>query len=137
MEGQCFCAGVVYQITPPTDFAGHCHCQSCRQASGAPMLSWTSVPNPQFNLLRGHELVRDYASSERVTWSFCGRCGTTLFYRSQSTPEKTYITVASLTSPLDRPLESHVSYEEKPAWFDLSPEVPRFFAKTDIPIDRI
>lgn len=101
------------------------------------MLSWTSVPNSQFTLLRGQELVRDFASSPKVTWSFCGRCGTTLFYRSLATPEKIYITVASLTSPLDRQLESHVSYEEKPAWFDLSPEVPRYYAKTDIPIDEV
>ena len=137
MLGQCFCGGIRYQLTPPTDFAGHCHCHSCRSASGAPMLSWTSVPHSQFRLLQGAELVREYARTPEVTWSFCSTCGTTLFYRCQATPSRTYITVASLTTPLDRPLESHVSFEEKPAWFDLSPEVPRTFAKTDVPIEAL
>jgi ankyrin repeat protein len=99
------------------------------------MLSWTSVPSDQFELLEGHEKLRIYASSPHVSWEFCHRCGTTLFYHSKQAPEKTYITVASLREPLDRPLESHVSVEEKPDWFDW--ELPRYFAKTEQPIDSL
>ncbi len=133
MEGGCFCGAVRYRLTPPTDFAGHCHCQSCRRASGAPMLSWTSVPREQFELLEGHEKLRIYASSLKVSWEFCHRCGTTLFYRSCS--ERIYVTVASLHDALDRDLESHVSVEEKPAWFEW--ELPRFFGKTDLAVDAL
>jgi len=137
MQGQCFCGAVRYRLTPPTDFAGYCHCQSCRSASGAPLLSWTSVPNDQFELLEGGDRLKIFARSPQVTWQFCSRCGTTLFYHSNETSGRTYVTVATLTSPLDRPLESHVSFEEKPAWFDLDPDLPRFFGKTDLPIDSL
>ncbi|MFN8610231.1 MAG: ankyrin repeat domain-containing protein [Vulcanimicrobiota bacterium] len=135
MQGQCFCGAIRYRLLPPTDFAGHCHCQSCRSATGAPMVSWTSVANEQFELLEGQERLRIYPSSARVAWEFCSRCGTTLFYHSSDTPERTYVTVASLREPLDRELESHVSCEEMPGWFQW--ELPRFFAKTDLPIDSL
>lgn len=135
MQGQCFCGAVRYRLAPPTDFAGHCHCQSCRSATGAPMVSWTSVPNEQFELLEGQERLRIYPSSPQVAWEFCSRCGTTLFYHSTETPQRTYVTIASLSTPLDREVESHVSCEEKPDWFEL--DLPRFFAKTDMPIDSL
>lgn len=135
MQGQCFCGAVRYRLTPPTDFAGHCHCQSCRSATGAPMVSWTSVPNEQFELLEGHEKLRIYPSSPEVVWEFCSRCGTTLFYHSNENSDRTYVTVASLRAPLDRDLESHVSFEEKPAWFDW--DLPRYFGKSEVPIDAL
>lgn len=133
LEGGCFCGQVVYTLEGPTDFAGFCHCQSCRRASGAPLLAWTSVPEHRFRLLSGFEVLRSYSRSGEVTWDFCGHCGTTLFYRSPSASEKVYVTIASLTSPLDRPLESHVSFEEKPLWVDLSPNLPRYIGKSDEP----
>ncbi len=135
MQGQCFCGAVRYRLIPPTDFAGHCHCQSCRSATGAPMVSWTSVPNEQFELLEGHERLRIYPSSPEVIWEFCNRCGTTLFYHSNENSDRTYVTVASLREPLDRDLESHVSFEEKPAWFDW--DLPRFYAKTELAVDAL
>lgn len=94
------------------------------------MVSWTSVPNERFRLQFGEDILRDYASSESVTWQFCGKCGTTLFYRSTATPEKTYATVASLER-IDRAVDQHVSYEEKPEWFDLSGDLPRYRGKTE------
>lgn len=135
MQGQCFCGAVRYRLTPPTDFAGHCHCQSCRSATGAPMVSWTSVPNDQFELLEGHEKLRIYPSSAQVIWEFCSRCGTTLFYHSTEESDRTYVTVASLRDPLDRDLESHLSVEEKPTWFDW--DLPRFFRKSDVPVEAL
>lgn len=94
------------------------------------MVAWTAVDRADFELLEGQE-VRGYHSSDAVEWRFCGRCGSTLFYESREAPEKVYVTVASLTSDLDRPLEGHVSFEEKAAWLDLSPDLPRYRGKTD------
>jgi len=99
------------------------------------MVSWTSVPNDQFELLEGHERLRIYPSSPEVVWEFCSRCGTTLFYHSNDNTDRTYVTVASLRSPLDRDLESHVSFEEKPDWFEW--DLPRYFGKSEVPVDAL
>ncbi len=96
-------------------------------------MAWTSVPELRFRLVSGSGVLNRYTRSGEVTWEFCGECGTTLFYRSRSTPDKVYITIASLTSPMDRPLQSHVSFEEKPSWVDLDPSLPRYIGKSDEP----
>lgn len=137
MEGRCFCGQVRYQAQPPTDFAGHCHCQSCRLATGAPMVSWTSVERGRFQMVQGSEGLTRYASSEKVTWMFCRRCGSTLFYESTDTPERIYFTIATLTTPLDRDLASHVSVEEKPTWFEPCEALPRYFGKTEHRIEAL
>jgi hypothetical protein len=137
LEGRCFCGAVRYQAEPPTDFAGYCHCESCRRATGAPLVGWTSVSEKRFHLHQGEPELRAYSRSPEVVWSFCGSCGTTLLYRSTQTPGRVYFTVASLTTALDRPLSCHASFEEKPDWFDMSSAVPRCFAKTDMAVDAL
>ena len=137
LEGRCLCGTVCYQAEPPTDFAGYCHCESCRRATGAPLVGWTSVSEKRFHLHQGEAELRAYSRSPEVVWSFCGTCGTTLLYRSTQTPGRVYFTVASLTTALDRPLSCHASFEEKADWFDMSPGVPRCFAKTDLAVDSL
>lgn len=94
------------------------------------MVAWTAVARQDFELLAA-EQVCGYNSSEVVRWLFCGHCGTTMFYESTDAPDKVYVTVASLSDELDRPLDGHVSFEEKAAWLDLSPDLPRFLGKSD------
>ncbi len=131
VKGSCYCGAIRYQLNSASEFASHCHCRSCRKVSGAPMLTWTAVKAAQFELLAGYSELKNYASSAQVTWQFCGVCGSTLFYQSSQTPDKLYVTVASLDDALDRIVEGHVSFEEKPEWLDLSPSLPRFRGKSD------
>lgn len=130
MNGRCFCGGIRFRLEPPTDFASHCHCESCRRSHAAPFVTWTSVPPDRFVLESGAELVREYRSSPQVAWEFCQRCGSSLFYKHLETPEKVYVAVAALDR-LDRPVEGHASYEEHAPWLDLREEVPRYVGKTD------
>ena len=57
--GQCHCQKVKFQITPPTEFCSHCHCESCRKTHGAAFVTWTSVPNDQLKNLKGESLLND------------------------------------------------------------------------------
>lgn len=120
VAGRCLCGAVGFTVTPPTDFVAHCHCASCRLAHAAPLVTWTSVPVERFALLRGEAGVIWYASSETIEWGFCGRCGSSMFYRARAAghPEaprtdRMYVTVGSLDGPLDREPSEHVSYEER------------------------
>jgi catechol 2,3-dioxygenase-like lactoylglutathione lyase family enzyme len=138
LRGGCLCGNVQYALTPPTDFAAHCHCNTCRRASGAAFLTWTSVPNDRFELVRGGDFVSWYRSSETINWGFCSQCGTTLFYRADveghaESPRinATYVTVASLDDPLDRAPSVHVSFEEHVAWLEPNDRLPKHVGKTE------
>lgn len=131
LEGRCFCGAIRFQLVPPTEFASHCHCRSCRLSHGAPMVTWTSVPRARFKLLNGQELLRTYFSSADVGWEFCSQCGSSLFYRATFAPEKIYVAAANLEA-LDRPVESHVSFEEHLPWMENQDRLPRLLDKGEV-----
>ncbi|MFT7583542.1 MAG: hypothetical protein ACI9MR_005229 [Myxococcota bacterium] len=132
LRGQCLCGAVRIALTPPTLFASHCHCESCRRAHAAAFVTWTAVPTAQFVIEENASELSAYASSDGVTRSFCRTCGTSLMYTGQGRGA-VYVPVGVLTTPLDRPVDSHVSYEEHVAWLDGVVGLPCFEAKTDVP----
>lgn len=78
-SGGCLCGAVRYVVE---DLPGHmhaCHCSMCRRTTGSVSLS-VVVP---FAAMRvdGGEHVIAYRSSDWATRSFCGRCGSSLWYR--------------------------------------------------------
>ncbi len=129
IPGSCLCGASRFQLIPPTEFCSHCHCRSCRKSHAAPLVTWTSVPEAQLQVL-GADLTT-YKSSQNVTWLFCRLCGSHLFYRCTDAPGRVYVSVASLDGPLDRQPDSHVSYEEKVPWLHLQDGLPCFVGKTD------
>ncbi len=134
--GSCGCGAVRYQLTPPTDSASHCHCQSCRKASGAAFLTWTSAPRERVQI-DGEPALSWHLTSDSIRWGFCGTCGTTLFYVADGPhPEgpktdRIYLTVGSLDDGLDRVPSAHVSYEERVAWFTPGDHLPLHRGKTE------
>lgn len=118
------------ELTSPTLFASYCHCESCRRVHGAPFVAWTAVPLPAFRLTAGDDEVAIYASSRGVARAFCRRCGTPLFYRGDDTPDRIYVPVAILDR-LDRPVDAHVSYEERADWLRDVERLPCFEGKSE------
>ncbi len=137
IRGRCLCGTVQFQLTPPTDFVAHCHCQSCRLAHGAPLVTWTSVPLDRFELMCPEDEILWYRSSEWIEWGSCRHCGSSMLYRAnrEGHPEsprldRMYVTAASLIDPLDREPDAHVSYEERVPWHRFSDELPKYRGKT-------
>ena len=86
------------------------HCDKCRRVSGALVQAWFSCPQdwvewgttsaeepPTFTRLNTADLtssqpgnlpIINYASSEGVIRSFCGKCGTNLLYMRERRPEE-------------------------------------------------
>ena len=126
IRGGCLCGAVSFELIPPTDFLGHCHCRSCRRAHGAPFVSWTSVPHAQLRMLAGEPVW--FRSSQKVQRAFCGRCGSPLLYRGDG-EDRTYIAAGALEDLPDRLPTEHVSFEEKVAWLEVADRLPKFRAK--------
>lgn len=134
IRGHCFCRAIQFELTRPTEMCSHCHCESCRRSHGAAFVTWTSVPDGQFQFVKGEERLKKYESSENIFWMFCGDCGTPLFQTTRHSPGRIYVTVASLTAPLDRAPDSHVSFEEKVDWITVNDDLPCYREKAS---DRV
>jgi hypothetical protein len=92
-RGQCLCGAVRYTVRDATDSFGACHCSMCQRTSGGVNLTFT-VPAGSMDI-EGVAAVVTYRSSDWAARSFCGTCGSNLWYR--------------LTLPSEAPHEYHVA----------------------------
>ena len=132
LTGTCLCGEVGLQLRPPTLFASHCHCRTCRTAHAAAFVTWTAVPTDALEV-RGEDGIRWFESSPGVLRGFCGNCGSPVLYRALATSDRVYVPVALLDA-LDRAVEGHVSYEEHVPWLHGVAGLPCFDGKSDGPV---
>lgn len=122
-EGGCFCGAVRYEISAEPKSLVHCHCVDCRRASGASSLAWVIIPTEGFRWLSGEP--KTFASSPRVTRTFCGNCGTPLTYRYESSANID-VTTASLDDPNPFGPIKEIWVEQRLGWDVLDEELPHF-----------
>lgn len=77
--GGCYCGGVKFHLTQEVSETGACHCGMCRKFSGGVYLG-VQVP-PDGLVFDSDETLTTYKSSAWAERGFCGRCGSSLFYR--------------------------------------------------------
>lgn len=70
--------------------------------------------------------LRWYASSTIAERGFCGRCGTSLFWRMRGGASMSVSAHAFEGEPTG--IREHVFADEKPAWYDFTDEAPRVTA---------
>ena len=124
VEGGCLCGAVRYRARGEFSHSVVCHCASCRRACGAHAVAWVTFPNQLFQFTVGNPV--DFQSSPSVVRTFCGRCGTSLTYQHENTPDEVDITTASLDRPDYFPPARHVWVDEKVDWVDIRDGLPQF-----------
>lgn len=124
-SGSCLCGAVTFEVTLPSKWCAHCHCSRCQRAHGAGFVTWFGVPAPGFRVTAGEsELVRYVAPSD-ATRSFCGRCGSSMFFESPRWPDEVHVTLANLRGDLDRAPQAHVYWETHVDWAQPGDGLPR------------
>jgi len=76
-------------------------------------------------LVGGEDRLVRYRSSEHATRSFCGVCGSSLFFESANRPDQLDIVLANFTAPIDRDPEFHVYFDDRAAWVHVGDDLPR------------
>ncbi len=142
IHGRCLCGAIELELTPPTEPGAHCHCESCRRAHAAPLVTWTAVPAGKLRITRGEANLERYQSSPGTYRCFCRTCGTSMicYYNAEhqtfgASANKRYVPLAVLSEPLDQPPMSHVSFDERVSWLDITDELPRYRGKSDERLD--
>ncbi|WP_017669547.1 GFA family protein [Blastomonas sp. AAP53] len=129
-EGGCHCGAVRFAVetTDKPEEAPRtalCHCADCRRCAGAPVMGWTAVASSTFRVLQGSPAV--YQSSELAERSFCGRCGTGLFYINETVlPGLVDIQTATFDDPDAFPAMAHIQAAEEIGWMKTAHELPKF-----------
>src|SRR5215813_13539154 len=127
-DGGCLCGGVRYRLHAKPEQGSDCHCEDCRRASGAPYVTWCSVPSEAIKILSGELQRLLYATRIR---SFAACCGTHLFIQDEVNSEWIDVTVASLDDPKSFPPVAAIWIEDKLPWVQLDPSRPAFRRNRD------
>jgi hypothetical protein len=130
-RGGCLCGDIRYRITGDPRVATLCHCRSCRLASGAPSVAWVVVRRGDFSIEQGAPI--SYRSSPPVERTFCGRCGTSLSYQVDDSPDTIDIHAATLDAPDEVAPTCEIWLEHKIAWMATNDRLQPY--PRDIPND--
>ena len=122
-QGGCLCGAVRYRVTGAPRWVAHCHCKSCRKASGSAVVTWAGYTRETFEVAAGRP-VR-FTSSPGVVRSFCPRCGSPLTYEAERFAGEVHVTVGSLDEPAGFAPTAHVWTSERVAWLHIADDLPR------------
>ena len=114
VTGGCLCGSIRYRIEGSVPPGAHCHCTMCRRSSGAPVVTWTTVPLHAFRLTQGELAV--YRSSHFAERRFCPTCGAQIAFWSSRQPDVIDVSVATFDHPEDHPPDHHVYIGDRLPW---------------------
>ena len=93
-EGGCLCGAVRFLATGKPKGVYWCHCQSCRQHSGAPVSVFVAFECEKYRVLKG-EISKFDSTPGRTRRGFCAQCGSTLTCESLPGPTETHFHVGA------------------------------------------
>ncbi|MDA0341524.1 MAG: GFA family protein [Proteobacteria bacterium] len=126
--GRCLCGAVTYAFEGPLNWAGHCHCESCRRQTASPMTSYLGVPNDAFNWTGVEPAL--FQSSPGVRRRFCPTCGTPMSYEADKFGDEIHLYAATLDDPEAYSPAFHVFTSEQLSWLHLADGLPRHATTT-------
>jgi hypothetical protein len=124
LTGGCYCKAIRYRVSGRIFNSTNCHCDICRGTTGAPCVTWFSVPTADVALLSGTPTL--FRSSSHATRTVCPTCGTQLTFVDDATPGETDITTCSLDDPRAVAPQDHTFASEKIAWLKLADGLPEY-----------
>ncbi|MFN0115378.1 MAG: GFA family protein [Paracoccaceae bacterium] len=122
-EGGCLCGAVRYVASDVPDHLHACHCTICRKISGSATIS-VNVPYAAMRIAGGEHVVF-YSSSDWATRSFCGRCGSGLWYRLNGVDADYIISAGTLDDLRGLMLTKEIYVETKPDGYAFAGDHPR------------
>jgi len=123
--GGCHCGAVRYEVAGEPMHVVLCHCSDCRKSAGAPMVAWAMFADDAFRVTSGEAKTRN--SSGAALRSFCGDCGTGLYYRNaEMLPGIVDIQAATFDDPEAFPAGAHIQAAERIGWMGHAHELPAF-----------
>lgn len=124
ITGGCQCGAIRYAIQGQPLRSALCACSDCRHSAGAPFVAWAIFPRDAVTVTGSPTL---YNSSGDVLRSFCGKCGTGLFYESDTIlPAKINVRTATFDQPEIVTPAAWVQLADAPEWLHHIHELPKF-----------
>ena len=96
LQGGCLCGGVRYEIGALPISASYCHCTRCQRRTGSAASAQARLQPGSLHLVSGEDLVTWYDPGDGWHKAFCSTCGSALFSRHPTEPERMSVRLGSL-----------------------------------------
>jgi hypothetical protein len=127
MTGHCLCGAVRFELTQPVESWGWCHCTRCRRRTGSSASPQAAIDGSSLRILAGEELIRAYRPPVGFEKLFCSACGSALFSRSPSEPQRMSVRLGVLDEPPAAPASWRQFVDSAAPWDPIPDDgVPRF-----------
>ena len=122
VTGGCLCGAVRYEAQAPIRAVTICHCGQCRKWHGH-VGAYTAARNDRFTLTRDEGLAW-FASSDFAKRGFCGKCGSSLFWKRNAGDQ---VSIAAGTIDGDTGLKAvkHIHVVDKGDYYDIGDGLPQ------------
>jgi hypothetical protein len=127
LTGGCMCGAVRYETTgEATGGVIHCHCQSCRKHTGAPMATLAVFGADMVTFSGDERGIHD--SAPGVGRGFCANCGTPLTWETVLGDQGAVcaIHISTFDDPNALTPTGHSFYGERLSGFDVVDNLPRY-----------
>ena len=115
--GSCLCGEVRFELRGPLDGVIACHCKQCRKQTGH---HWASTHTADADLhFAADSTLRWYRASDAARRGFCGRCGSTLFWKRDG-DTTTSVCVGAIDGPSGLELAGHIFVADKGDYYPIA-----------------
>ena len=129
LRGRCLCGAVLWVTEGPVLWAGHCHCDSCRRATGAAVNSFFGVPRAGVRWTG--EMRERFSSQGRMVRKYCGTCGSHMTCQYDGWPDEAHLYAASLEDAAQFEPRAHFHWAEKLDWVVFDDDLPKYPGSAD------
>jgi len=126
VRGACYCGRVQYEADLPTKWVAHCHCENCRRAQGAGVVTYAGFEREQVRITQGESELTNYTSETQAIRRFCKHCGSTISFEAPRWKGEVHLLVANLLDPIDKLPGGHAFADRAPAWCPITDDLKRF-----------
>lgn len=124
-RGHCFCGAVQFDLRGDPRLVGYCHCTDCRRAQASGAVAWACYRDEQVELTSGAAGLIRYTSANGSVRSFCGVCGTTMFFVGLRWPGEVHVALGALADDYPHHPEEHAYADRAPAWDPIHDRLPQ------------
>jgi len=126
VKGSCLCGNIKYEYSGILGPVALCHCAQCRKSSGTGFAANSQVDKSCFNIVAGENFIKEFESSSGKYRAFCRNCGSPIYSRRDSIPDKIRIRLGTLDSEIDEKPSFHIFVSSKAHWDTISDDLPKY-----------
>ena len=126
LKGSCLCGNIRFEYSGELGSITQCHCIQCRKSNGTAFAANCSIDRSQFNIVDGEDSIKEYESTTGKYRAFCNNCGSPIYSRRDSLPDKLRLRIGLVDSEIDQKPAFHIFIASKAEWYEICDEIPQY-----------